>query len=110
MARKRNLSADQLDRLNQRFERERAALLALGEARARVQNAEDELAAAHDALGVARREEREAYKAVVKLVGATAASELAGTLPTASKRRPPRTDGRQPPADDQRATSQLGRD
>ena len=87
MARKQALPADQLDRLNERYRRERDALVALTNARAAVEKAASRVDAANDALEESRRREQDAYQQVVALVGAAAAAELSGGLPSGKTSR-----------------------
>ncbi len=96
VARKQALPADQLDRLNERYRRERDALVALTNARSAVEKVASRVDAANDALEESRRRERDAYRQVVALVGAAGAAELSCGLPSvkASRgRRPSRTRG-----------------
>ena len=78
MARKQALPEDQLDRLNDRYRRERDALVALAKTRIAVEAAACQVEAASGALEQARHGEHEAYQEVVALVGADAAAELTG--------------------------------
>ena len=81
MARKQALPSDQLDRLNERYRRERDALVALTNARVAVEQAARRVDDATDALDQARHHEHDAYQDVVALVGVAAAAELAGGQP-----------------------------
>ena len=82
MTRKQALPADQLDRLNERYRRERDVLLALTNARTAVEEAARRVDCANDAFEESRRREQHAYQQVVALVGASAAAELSGGLPS----------------------------
>lgn len=87
MARKQTLPTDQLDRLNERYRRERDALVALTNVGIAAEEAARQVDAANDRLEEAHRQEREAYQRVVALVGAAAAAELCGGPPIGNTTR-----------------------